>query len=100
MYLTTNYSLETTIITRGTRSLGYGFIKFETEKEAQKASQDLNKQSLDGREINVEVARPKAEGEVRKTRKSKHALRNKTNVSTTKINFITGGVLIYLFLER
>lgn len=82
------FSLETTIITRGTRSLGYGFIKFETEKEAQKASQDLNKQSLDGREINVEVARPKAEGEVRKTRKSKRT-HNKSNVSST--TFVVGG---------
>lgn len=96
MYLTGTYSLETTIITRGTRSLGYGFIKFETEKEAQKASQELNKQSLDGREINVEVARPKAEGEVRKTRKSKRASKNKSNVSSTTKKKITGwGLNIY-----
>jgi RNA recognition motif-containing protein len=53
-------SVEATIITRGHRSLGYGFITFETEKDATKATQALDRQSLDGREINVEVARPKA----------------------------------------
>jgi RNA recognition motif-containing protein len=53
-------SIEATIITRGHRSLGYGFITFETEKDATKSIQVLDHQSLDGREINVEVARPKA----------------------------------------
>lgn len=65
-----NNSLETTIITRGSRSLGYGFIKFETESQAEKAAKDLNKQSLEGREINVEVARPKSEDK-KKAKKAK-----------------------------
>jgi len=50
------------IITRGPRSLGYGFVEFETEAEAQKAVTAMNKKQIDGREINVEVAKPRAEG--------------------------------------
>jgi RNA recognition motif-containing protein len=41
------------------RSAGYGFVTFATLEETTKAANDLNKKELDGREINVEVARPK-----------------------------------------
>jgi len=47
------------IITRGSRSLGYGFVEMESEEEANKAVQLLNKKNIDGRELNVEVARPR-----------------------------------------
>jgi RNA recognition motif-containing protein len=50
------------IITRGPRSLGYGFVEFETEADANKAVQAMNKKQIDGREINVEVAKPREEG--------------------------------------
>lgn len=94
------YRLETTIITRHKKSAGYGFITFETEKDAEKAAKELNHQSLEGREINVEVARPPkisvstsstgsssnaATGEesAKKTRKTKSKRNNKkSNVST------------------
>lgn len=46
------------IITRGTRSLGYGFVTFSTEAEAQTAIQLLNKRDVGGREISVESAKP------------------------------------------
>ncbi|GAC94570.1 glycine-rich RNA binding protein [Pseudozyma hubeiensis SY62] len=46
------------IITRGTRSLGYGFVTFSTNTEAQTAIQLLNKRDVDGREISVESAKP------------------------------------------
>jgi len=49
------------IITRGSRSLGYGFVEMESEQAAEKAVQLLNKKEIDGREINVEVARPREE---------------------------------------
>jgi len=49
------------IISRGSRSLGYGFVEFATEEEAQKAVELLNKKQIDSREINVEVARPRDE---------------------------------------
>jgi len=49
------------VITRGSRSLGYGFVELESEEEANKAVQLLNKKEIDGREINVEVARPREE---------------------------------------
>ncbi|CAG8800227.1 4475_t:CDS:1, partial [Gigaspora rosea] len=42
----------------GTRSLGYGFVTLETEKDANKVVEELNKKELDGRQINVEVAKP------------------------------------------
>jgi RNA recognition motif-containing protein len=50
------------IITRGNRSLGYGFVEFENDQEAQSALQALNKKSINGREINVELATPRQEG--------------------------------------
>jgi len=49
------------IISRGSRSLGYGFVEFESEEEAKKAVELLNKKQIDNREINVEVARPRDE---------------------------------------
>ncbi|KAL1925088.1 uncharacterized protein VTP21DRAFT_4742 [Calcarisporiella thermophila] len=54
--------LQATVISRGSRSLGYGFVAFDTYEEAEKAVNDLNKKELDSREINVEIARPKPEG--------------------------------------
>lgn len=61
------------IITRGTRSLGYCFITYSTEAEAQKAVQTLNKRVIAGREINVEVAKPQEE--LTATREAKAAAR-------------------------
>jgi len=49
------------IITRGSRSLGYGFVELESEDDAQKAIVLMNKKSIDTREINVELARPRDE---------------------------------------
>jgi len=54
------------IITRGPRSLGYGFVEFDSEEEANKAVNLLNKKEVDGRPVNVEVAKPRAEGEENK----------------------------------
>eukprot|EP01130_Rhizamoeba_saxonica_P018149 TRINITY_DN8_c0_g1_i1.p1 TRINITY_DN8_c0_g1~~TRINITY_DN8_c0_g1_i1.p1 ORF type:complete len:222 (+),score=70.81 TRINITY_DN8_c0_g1_i1:37-702(+) len=49
------------IITRGKRSLGYGFVEFEEEHEAERAVQEMDKTVLDEREINVELAKPRVE---------------------------------------
>jgi len=49
------------IISRVSRSLGYGFVEFESEEEAKKAVELLNKKQIDSREIDVEVARPRDE---------------------------------------
>jgi len=49
------------IITRGPRSLGYGFVEFNTEEDAVKAVTAMNKKTIDGREINVELAKPRVE---------------------------------------
>jgi RNA recognition motif-containing protein len=51
------------IITRGPRSLGYGFVEFENLDDANKAVTILNKKEIDGRQVNVEVAKPRPEGE-------------------------------------
>lgn len=58
----------TNIISRGQRSLGYGFVEMESEEEAQKAVQVLNKKQIDGREINVELAKPPTENAPREPR--------------------------------
>ena len=47
------------IIDRDTgRSKGFGFVEMSRDSEAQKAIQDLNGKSIDGREIAVNEARP------------------------------------------
>jgi len=51
------------IITRGPRSLGYGFVEFDSEEDANNAVNLLNKKEVDGRAVNVEVAKPRVEGE-------------------------------------
>ncbi|KAI8803761.1 hypothetical protein BJ742DRAFT_827415 [Cladochytrium replicatum] len=51
------------IITRGTRSLGYGFVSYNNEEEAQKAVSLFDKQELGGRQINVELAKLREAGE-------------------------------------
>jgi len=50
------------IITRGPRSLGYGFVELDSEADAENAVRLLNKKEIDGRPINVEVAKPREEG--------------------------------------
>jgi len=49
------------IITRGSRSLGYGFVDFNSEEDANKAVTEMNKRKVDEREINVEIAKPRDE---------------------------------------
>jgi len=41
------------------RSRGFGFVEFENDDDNQKAIDQLNGKELDGRSINVSVARPK-----------------------------------------
>lgn len=41
------------------RSKGFGFVEFENESDNQKAVDELNGKELDGRPINVGLARPK-----------------------------------------
>jgi RNA recognition motif-containing protein len=51
-------SSDVQIIYRGTRSLGYGFVTFATCEEAEKAVAATDKTEIDGRAINVEIAKP------------------------------------------
>jgi len=53
------------IITRGPRSLGYGFVEMDSEVDAENAVKLLNKKEIDGRPINVEVAKPREDNEQR-----------------------------------
>lgn len=41
------------------RSKGFGFVEFENDSDNQKAVDQLNGKELDGRTINVSLARPK-----------------------------------------
>jgi len=56
------------IITRGPRSLGYGFVELESEEDAQKAVNLMNKKNIDGRDINVELAKPRDESKLAEKR--------------------------------
>jgi RNA recognition motif-containing protein len=42
------------------QSKGFGFVEMSSESEAQKAIQELNGREIDGREIKVNEAKPKA----------------------------------------
>ncbi len=42
------------------QSKGFGFVEMSRDSEAQKAIQDLNGSTLDGRELKVNEAKPKA----------------------------------------
>ncbi len=42
------------------QSKGFGFVEMSSNSEAQKAIQELNGSTLDGREIKVNEAKPKA----------------------------------------
>lgn len=53
--------VQASVITRGTRSLGYGFVAFNSPEDCQSAVDKLHKKDLGGREINVELAKPKSE---------------------------------------
>jgi RNA recognition motif-containing protein len=44
------------------RSKGFGFVEMATAEEAPKAVSQLDGRDLDGRQIKVEVAKPKGEG--------------------------------------
>ncbi|KAI9009196.1 hypothetical protein DFJ74DRAFT_646093 [Hyaloraphidium curvatum] len=50
------------IIHRGTRSLGYGFVAFTSDADAEKAVQMMDKKEMEGRQINVELAKAKEDG--------------------------------------
>jgi len=56
------------IITRGPRSLGYGFVELDSEEDAQNAVTVMNKKEIDGRAINVEIAKPQDETKERQPR--------------------------------
>jgi len=83
--------LNANIITRGPRSLGYGFVELATPEAASKSVEMLHQQMLDGRQINVEIARPRPEsdetegasnGEVRMGRRHRTNSHNNNQVSS------------------
>jgi len=59
------------IITRGPRSLGYGFVEMDSEEDAHNAVKLMSKKEINGREINVEIAKPQDESKVRQPRPPK-----------------------------
>jgi RNA recognition motif-containing protein len=65
--------LSANIITRGRRSLGYGFVEFASEADAEKAVAAMNKAEISGRPINVEVARPRDPAKEAEVREKKAA---------------------------
>jgi len=65
--------VQVNIITRGTRSLGYGFVAFSSQAECLVAVEKCHKKNLGGRDINVEVAKPKSELVAAKKERSAHA---------------------------
>lgn len=44
------------------RARGFGFVTMSTDEEAQKAMNALNGTSMDGRNLTVNIARPREEG--------------------------------------
>jgi len=52
--------VEASIIRRGNRSQGFGFVEFESESSAKNAIEKYNQTNVDGREINVQLSRPRS----------------------------------------
>lgn len=50
------------------RSKGFGFVEMESEQQASTAMEKLNGQDLNGRRMNVAIARPKDETATRERR--------------------------------
>jgi len=59
------------IITRGPRSLGYGFVEMDSEDDAHNAVKLMSKKEINGREINVEIAKPQDETKEKQPRQKK-----------------------------
>lgn len=51
------FRMEATIVKHGRRSMGYGFVLFDTVDDVDKAKSQLDKAELEGRQINVETAK-------------------------------------------
>jgi RNA recognition motif-containing protein len=68
------------IITRGPRSLGYGFVEMESEEDADNAVKLMNKKELNGRQINVEVAKPQEETKEKAPRQGENGAPRKSPV--------------------
>jgi cold-inducible RNA-binding protein len=57
------------IMDRGTgRSKGFGFVEMSVDSEGQAAIDALNGKDLDGRSLNIDVAKPKVERPERSSR--------------------------------
>ena len=53
------------------RSRGFGFVTFENEADAEKAIAEMNKKTIEGREISVKEARPLEKREEKSREESK-----------------------------
>jgi RNA recognition motif-containing protein len=78
------------IITRGPRSLGYGFVEFDSEEEANNAVKIMSKKEIDGRAINVEVAKPREEIASGQQQTNGAPTTNNTNANSNNTNANTG----------
>jgi len=54
------------VIMRGTRAAGYGFVALKSAEAVQKAMDALHKKELDGRQVEVELAKPSDQKEKEK----------------------------------
>merc|ERR1711974_225790 len=68
-HFSTAGTVESAKIVRHGRSLGFGFVVFATETEAQNAIKEFNKTEYSGRTINVEVATSKPTPKKKRVRK-------------------------------
>lgn len=55
------YSAQVIVDRYSNQSKGFGFVEMQSDQEAKSAIQKLNDSEVDGRRINVSVARPKEE---------------------------------------
>jgi RNA recognition motif-containing protein len=72
------------IITRGRRSLGFGFVEFDKVESASAAVQKMNDKDLYGRQIKVELAKERSEmtqGEAQPGEKQQRSSNTQSNAS-------------------
>lgn len=62
-------SIDIIVDRRSGRSRGYGFVSMAEDSEAKAAVESLNGSELGGRNLRVDISRPKQEGETRNHKK-------------------------------
>jgi RNA recognition motif-containing protein len=81
------FSIQVVIIKKGSRLKGFGFVGFKSLNEAEKAVKNLDKTELDGRDISVQLAKPRQEPIVEKKKKKRRPAKKSRQQQSSVVSF-------------